>query len=1062
MQIDVIAARQCARLLRKPGLLADLAVLELTPLKPAPQREQASSQLTTDLDKLLAGHQKVFSPPLLPELRKEDNHKIKLTPGAEAPSRPPFRLSQAEDQELQKQLAKLLEDGLIHESVSPFGAPILFVRKKDGALRMCVDYRLVNKLTIRDAYPLPKVQDLLDQLQGANVFSKVDLKTGYYQLRMDPLDEVKTAFATRYGTYQWRVLPLGLCNAPATFQRLMDKAFRTALGKFAFVYLDDVIIFSRSESEHLQHVAQILQLLEANKLSLSREKCEFGRRSLLFLGHVVSPGHISMEEDKVSAIRDWARPTTKKELQAFLGLTNYYRRFVRDYAFTATPLTDLTGGGKEPTGSGGAPSKIVWTAAAHHAFRKLKEAISTAPVLRMPDPNLPFTVLCDASDLAVGAILQQDDGRGPRPVAFVSKRLSTAEANYMVRDKELLAVTYALRQFRVYLLGNPFVVNTDHESLRYLLTQKDLTGRLARWAEALADFNMTIEHIQGRDNPADVLSRPPAREPGPNAETGKEEAGVEGTTETAVDALTTSSAAVSLGHEQHRYKDDKYFGPVLGVLRGEEVTSGTLRVRAARFTLAEDGRLYLREGHRLCLAEGDAKMRLEALQAAHDEATGGHQGPDRTYGRLAKVAFWPRMAQTVDRFVKQCDKCQRMKADTRPPKAPHQPLQVPSAPWEAVSMDFMGLPQTLRGHDSLFVVVDLFSMQLHLMPTTTTVDATGVAHLFLEGVFRHHGLPRSIVSDRDPRFVSEVWSQLWSALGTKLRMTVAHRPQADGATERANRSILEALRSAVNDCGTDWDSPTILPAIEFALNSSRKPATKLSAFQSATGLTPRGPLELSSSPGLGLPTTTQNMETRAPTTPSSIADALRSRITRTKDALHQKKEQQSDKMDSTKLPHEVPFLVGSQVLLSTKNYPQFKLNKLSPRYLGPFRVSRVRGANLTLELPSRFKIHPTVNVDNVRPFRPVTTTEWPGRAKPAPPPMQDAQGKPLFLMERFLARRICRGQPQLLVRWEGFGPEADSWEPQRAVEPQCGDLMERFLQMQPAATRKSKRNRGGG
>ena len=659
----------------------------------------------------------------------------------------------------------------------------------------------------------------------------------------------KTAFSTRFGTFQWRVLPLGLCNAPSSFQRMMDNAFKGVLGKCVWVYLD-IIVFSPSLEQHLLDLQEVFRILQQHKLHLSKSKCAYFCKSLSFLGHVVSPDEISVEQDKVSAVKDWPRPNKKGELAAFLGLTNYYRRFVKDYARIATPLTDLLGGPEKRNST----ERIGWTSAQHHSFRLLKAALVSTPVLRMPDSHLPFHIITDASDLAVGAILEQDDGNGPRPVAYASKRLSSAEANYSIRDKELLAVHYALRQFRVYVLGQPLTISTDHESLQYLLTQKDLSGRLARWAELFGEFDVKIQHIRGRDNPADVLSRPPTS-----------------TSAVPVDATFAVPTLDSV------YSQDAYFAPIVSIVRNKEApTSATMRQRAARF-LWSDGALFLRDGHRRCIA--GREQRLLVLQEAHDALAAGHQGFVRTHGRLVQHFFWPRMSQDVKKFVKTCTSCQRMKADTRPSHAPPQPLEVPARPWVHQSMDFMEMPVSTRGNNSLFVVTDLFSGALRLIPTTSTVDATGAARLYLANVFKLHGLPDAIVSDRDPRFVGDLWSNLWTSLGTKLRMTVAHRPQADGATERANRTIQEALRHYVNSLGTNWDDDLVLPAVEFALNSARKRNPQHSAFQLSYGFCPRSPLDLLT------PADSQ--------APSQLADQLRSRIVEAQDALHDKKELQS-------------------------------------------------------------------------------------------------------------------------------------------------------------------------
>ena len=1066
VDIAVISARQCARLLRKPGMLQQVFLIS----SPTPTAE--TEQLETHEERppdggscsdpviaaTLSEFAGVFEAPKLPELRIIGNHAIDLVPGAEPPARPPFRLSQAEDAELRRQLDQLIEDGLVSTSVSPFGAPILFVKKKDGTLRLCVDYRLLNKLTIRDAYPLPRIQDLLDDMKDATVFSKMDLKTGYYQLRMLPEDEHKTAFSTRYGTFQWKVLPLGLCNAPATFQRTMDQIFKSVKGRCMWIYLDDLIVFSKNISEHREHIKEIFQLLAVNNLRLARPKCEFARETLQFLGHTISPGFVGTEAAKTEAIHAWPTPNTVRELQAFLGLANYYRRFIKNFAAVAAPLTDLVGG---PAGS--TRRLTTWSATADRAFQTLKAALVSAPVLAMPRTNGPYRLICDASDLAVGAILEQDwqDGEGFRPVAYASKRLSAAEVNYDIRNKELLAVTYGLRQFRVYLLGAPFTILTDHESLKYLLTQKDLTGRLARWAELLADYDLEIRHIRGRDNPADVLSRPPSSavtlaettvdlEAHPTDDHDDQEAGRtrRRTAATPIAAITSVRVELSQPTSTHGAKTggDAFFDDIIAALRNpnNQTTTQHIRLRAARFVFGEDGHLYLREGMRRCITE--YAERLHLLQETHDGRSAGHQGVDRTIGRLVRVAFWPSLVKDVRDYVGSCDACQRNKPPHQYPHAAHQPLEVPNKPWEDVSMDFMSMPPSPRGNDTLLVVNDLFSSQLHLIPTVATADATTTANLFISNIFRLHGLPSSIVSDRDPRFTGEVWGALWKSLGARLRMSVAHRPQADGATERANRAIQEVLRAYVNSLGSDWDDPATLATAEFALNSSTKNG-RPSAFEMATGLMPKSAVDL-------LPNQHSAHEP-ANMTSSAIAGDLRRRLALAKEALHTAKERQAKSADLANPPHQVHFAIGQQVLLSTQHYPQFRLNKLAAKFIGPFRVTKVRGANVTLDLPRRFRIHKTMNMESLRPFR--ESTRWPGRTTAPPPPIPASSGNGglLFTIEKFLQERTFRGKPQLLVRWAGYGPAEDSWEPLEDVAPQSPLLLQQFLANKPPPLTKS-------
>ncbi|TMC24502.1 MAG: hypothetical protein E6J34_00380, partial [Chloroflexi bacterium] len=422
---------------------------------------------------LLQEFQDVFPEELPAELPppRDLDHRIELEPGSRPPWRPIYRMSPLELDTLRKELDKLLKNGSIEPSVSPYGAPVIFVKKKSGELRMCIDYRALNKITIKNRFPIPLIDDLIDRLHGAKVFTKIDLRSGYNQVRIHPEDIEKTAFRTRYGHFQYKVMPFGLTNAPATFQALVQDVLRPLLDVSVIVYIDDILIYSQNDADHSYHIRQVLELLRQHKLYGTIAKCEFFKDSVEYLGHIILAQGIATDPKKVEIIRTWPQPTNLKELQSFLGLCNYYRRFVADYSKIAAPLTDLTH--KDTT--------YQWTTHTDLAFQLLKEHMSRAPVLCIPDPNLAFVVTTDASDFAVGAVLTQDQGQGPQPVAFISRKMNSHERNYAAHEKETLAIMHALKKWRVYLEGRHFTVYTDHATLRHFPEQPDLTRRQARW-----------------------------------------------------------------------------------------------------------------------------------------------------------------------------------------------------------------------------------------------------------------------------------------------------------------------------------------------------------------------------------------------------------------------------------------------------------------------------------------------------------------------------------------------------------------------------------------------------
>ncbi|KAL1914349.1 uncharacterized protein VTP21DRAFT_8988 [Calcarisporiella thermophila] len=426
----------------------------------------------------------------LPPQRAVD-HRIELIPGTEPPARAPYRMSQPELQELKRQIDELLEKEFIKPSTSPYGAPVIFAPKRDGTLRLCTDYRALNKATIKNRYPLPRIDDLLDQLHGAKYFTRIDLRQGYHQIRVASEDTHKTAFRTRYGSYEYLVLPFGLCNAPATFMRLMNETFAPFLDKCVLVYLDDILIYSKNYQEHLTHIRKVLEILQKNKLYAKLQKCEFAKTSVEFLGHVITGEGIATDSKKTDAISEWPTPKSVTELRSFLGLCNFYLRFVKGFARIAAPLTSALSN----------TTDLKWTPECQQAFNKLKEALTQTPILSPPDYEKGFEIYADASDFAVGAVLcQQNDEGVPRPIAFMSKKLTRTQRRYETHDKELLAIKIALEMWRHYVEGRELTIYSDNTSLGTVMSRPNLTKRQTRWTGQLQAFNAKIQYIKGKYN----------------------------------------------------------------------------------------------------------------------------------------------------------------------------------------------------------------------------------------------------------------------------------------------------------------------------------------------------------------------------------------------------------------------------------------------------------------------------------------------------------------------------------------------------------------------------------
>ncbi|GJX09461.1 putative reverse transcriptase domain-containing protein [Tanacetum coccineum] len=423
--------------------------------------------------------------PGLPPARPVE-FQIDLIPGAAPVARAPYRLAPSEMKELSEQLQELSDKGFIRPSSSPWGAPVLFVKKKDGSFRMCIDYRELNKLTVKNRYPLPRIDDLFDQLQGSSIYSKIDLRSGYHQLRVREQDIPKTAFQTRYGHYEFQVMPFGLTNAPAVFMDLMNRVCKPYLDKFVIVFIDDILIYSKDEKEHEEHLKVILELLKKEKLYAKFSKCEFWIPKVQFLRHVIDSRGIHVDPAKIESIKDWASPKTPTEIRQFLGLAGYYRRFIEGFSKIAKSMTKLTQKG----------IKFDWGEKEENAFQLIKQKLCSAPILALPEGSEDFVVYCDASHKGLGAVLMQRE----KVIAYASRQLKVHEKNYTTHDLELGSVVFALKIWRHYLYGTRCTVFTDHKSLQHILDQKELNMRQRRWLELLSDYDCDIRYHPGKAN----------------------------------------------------------------------------------------------------------------------------------------------------------------------------------------------------------------------------------------------------------------------------------------------------------------------------------------------------------------------------------------------------------------------------------------------------------------------------------------------------------------------------------------------------------------------------------
>ena len=751
----------------------------VTPL--AKEIVAASSDCSPEMQALLQEYTDVFEeiqglPPERPDMV---HHVIPLKPGTQPHCRPMKRYSPAEVKVMEEEVTKLLKKGLIEPSTSPWGASIVFAQKPDGSLRFCVDWRVLNRSCERDALSLPLTDQLFDQLSGAQYLTSLDLQSGYFQLSIVPEDRPKTAFQTPFGHYQFKVLGQGLTNAPSVFMRAMQNMFRKQLGKTVFIFLDDILIASKTHEEHIQHVREALQVLRDNKFYAKLSKCEFEKPELKFLGHYVGRNGLRPDPKKTQVVEQWPTPQSVTEVRSFLGLANYFRRrrrYIQGFSKMAGPLTSLT---KQDV----VWNQDTWTPACQRAFDAVKQALTTAPTLRLPDFAKPFELVADASITAVGAVLLQEG----HPVAYYSRKLTPAEVDYHTTDQELLAVMDALAAWRCYLEGGPynFTIVSDHHPLIYLQTQPDLSRRQARWVEILQRYNFDWVYRPGRQNVADPLSRvvplarmqlhlfavitrrqagkaqagtAPAASPLPPAPTlplpptrkRRRDApdtvpAPQGTANPGVPLVLAPPApgpSSSAGNSP---------GDLLSQLTAAYEQDPWFAVPANTANLRHHDGVWWR-GACIAIPNHDG-LRQGILYELHDAPYSGHPGRDKTLASVQSRYWWPGLPAYVKQYVAACSKCQQNKASQQKPAGLLQPLPIPEYPWDSVSYDLITqLPKTARGHTAVLTVVCRLSKMVHFLPTHDTLTAMGLAQLYRDHVWKLHGVPKEIISDRGTQF----------------------------------------------------------------------------------------------------------------------------------------------------------------------------------------------------------------------------------------------------------------------------------------------------------------------
>jgi len=906
------------------------------------------------------------------------------SPTHEAPRRqsPPEKLVCKENVE---EMAKM---NVIRRSTSPWAHPVVIVKKPDGGWRFCIDYRKTNAITPADRFPLPRIDNVLDALEGASIFSTFDLTCGYWQVPVKEEDKKKTAFLVPDGLWEFNTVPFGLTQAPAHFQRMMDMILAGFKWTFCLVYLDDIVIFSKTVGEHCKHLDLVLDILGKHHLVLKPTKCHIAVEKIKLLGHMVSKEGVQPNPKTVSAIHAFPVPKEEKGVRAFLGIAGYYRKFIKNFATVARPLTKLLAKGAD----------FEWTEEQVTSMGALQSALTSDSIMAFPDMTRPFIVAPDASNYGIGATLTQirPDASGKDReyvIAYASRTLTPAEVNYHVTEREGLALVWSVWQWRHYLHGSHFTVTSNHGALEYIKTSNPNKGRVARWSLMLQDFDFTVKHIPGRLNSApDGLSRGPIPlDPEEDTKSTPLDIAYIGTLTPVDDDLTSVSEQVDMrdvfcyaaealevtepeGFQVARQswiaaqQQDVQAKAMSAYLKDHVQPSTTAlqswcRKTASNYILEADGMLsYVRYRAPQTVPSGPRPgvyvtpfvpvvLRAKVLLTAHEGLGGAHGGVTRTIRRLETLGFWPGCTSDAHTFVTSCAKCQIWKQTAPSGTPPVDPI-IAIDPMELVEMDTMFVSRTsLHGNRCISVFTDHCTRWVEAEPTPNKPTDVELAHIFVKDVVCRHGCPRVVMSDQGGEFVNRVMDEVCKILHIDRHISAAYHPKSHGQVENFNKQIRDGLATT---CATwdDWDE--VLPLVLFAMRINVGGSTKESPFFLMYGRDPLLPDDIHVRP----PFTerTFNTQTYAEKMQTRLTDAF-IRVRANLDMARQRMRDQ-DAAVRKGSPVQVDFAVGDYVKMM---YPE-RTDKSLPRYIGPYRVTQKVSSTLYKITPtsvlSKWRIHP--------------------------------------------------------------------------------------------------------
>lgn len=871
---------------------------------------------------------------------------------------PPRRLPLAKLHMAEQEIEEMAKRDIIEPCYGPWSFPVVLITQPK--LRFAIDYRLLNKVTHKDSYPLPRIDDTLDALAGASLFSVLDLRSGYWNVNIAEKDRPKTAFSIPgSGLWQFKKMSFGLCNAPATFVRLMERVLRGLSWKICLVYLDDIIVFSKSFDEHLENLGKVIKCLKEADLKINPQKCNLFKDQVKFLGHVVSAEGVATDPSKTESVMNWPTPKNVKHVRAFLGLCSYYRRYVRKFSEIARPLHKLTEANR----------KFEWTDECQVSFDTLKQALTNAPILSFPTPDEKFILDTDASNEGLGAVLSQVQLGVEKVICYYSKTFSKEERRYCVTRRELLAVVASVKHFHPYLYGRNFLIRSDHGALRWLNNFKNPEGQLARWLEILAAYDFTIEHRPGRiHSNADSLSRRPCCEMGCNycqrAEI-RYNNGNEQTDKSTSETVDLSVCAVTRsqtnkGVETHVLeKGEDNFDPEISIAfeqkqdpilkklidwliigtkpKWEDVSRECTELKhywSKWDSLAiKDDILFLKWENdignkitwKVVLPE---KLRAVALKSLHNAHTSGHLGIKKTLAKVRDRYFWYGLRRDVENWLRNCTVCGSKKGPSKKSRAPLKLYSV-GVPMERLAIDVTGpLPRSNKGNKYIVVISDYFTKWTQAFAIKDQ-EASTIAKILVENVISLFGVPRQLHSDKGSNFESKLFTEVCKLLGIDKTRTTTNRPQSDGMVERMMKTIKEMLKSFIDKNHKNWDE--LLPLLMMAYRSSIHESTGVSPSRMMLGREITLPVDLV----LGVPEKEENIMS------TQYAYDLEQCLKYVHEFARDKLKltgQTMKKYYDHKIVHR-EYEIGSHVWLHNPISKRGLSRKLQPEWTGPYLVT---------------------------------------------------------------------------------------------------------------------------